>query len=140
MVKKFFPRAAPPPPPPPPPPRARAPPPPPPRPPGAPPPPPPPPAGSHLGKTLDRRRHRLGNPGVAERVAGIVDHPHFRIGPDRRQGVGGAGWAEEDVAALDDDAADAGEAVGVGQELVGRHEAVMAEIVRFHQRRGREAR
>ena len=50
-----------------------------------------------------------------------------------------AGGLSRFVAALHDDAGDAFEPARVAQQLVGLHEAVIGEIVRFHERRGRQA-
>ena len=72
-------------------------------------------------------------------MASALDEPDLGLAPYRRQRVRGRGRAQQVVAALHDDAGDVFELARFAQQLVGLHEAVIGEVVRFHERRGWQA-
>src|ERR1700751_1528685 len=93
---------------------------------------------SNLGsKVCDRAHHRVADAGIVQRVAGAFDDADFGILPPRGKRLRGRGRAEQIVAALHDDAGNPGKLLRLIEQLVRPHEAVVLEIMRFHERRCR---
>src|SRR5260370_2946365 len=71
-------------------------------------------------------------------MAGALDETNFRCGPQRAKRMRGRGWTEQVVAALHDDPQNPFELAGFRPKLIWSHEAIVLEIMRFHERRGRQ--
>src|SRR6266478_5454034 len=71
-------------------------------------------------------------------MAGALDETNFRSGPQRAKRMRGRGWTEQVVAALHDDPQYPFELAGFRQKPIWSHEAIVLEIMRFHERRGRQ--
>src|SRR6516162_11596932 len=81
----------------------------------------------------DRLHHRVPDAGIVQHVAGLLDDADFRLAPARGERMRGRGRAEQVVAPLHDDAGNAREFCGLVEKLIRLHEAVIDEIMRFHE-------
>src|SRR5215467_4062194 len=68
-------------------------------------------------------------------MTGAFDDANLGVRPACGERLRGGWRTEQVVAALHDDAGDAGELSGVFEQLVWPHEAVIGEVMRFHERR-----
>src|SRR6476469_9176342 len=83
----------------------------------------------------DRPHHGVHDAGIIERMARALDDANLGVGPARGQRLRGRRRTQQVVTALHDDAGDALELSGFRQKLVRLHEAVVLEIMRFHEGR-----
>src|SRR5689334_23190552 len=86
-------------------------------------------------KLCDRGSHRCRYGRIAQRVAGIGDDLNIGIGPNGGERSRLCGRAEMIELALGDNSPYAAQRPGPAQQLVRSEEAVVDEIVRFHERR-----
>src|SRR5882757_7584774 len=92
--------------------------------------------GDFRGEIRDRLHHGIADAGIVQRMAGALDQTNFRTGPHRVERMRGCRRTQQIVAALHDEAGDRLELSRFGEKLVRLHEAVVLEIMRFHERRG----
>src|SRR5712672_2356767 len=88
------------------------------------------------GHVRDRLHHGVPDAGIVERMAGAFDVTNFGFRPQRRERMRRRRRTQEIVAALHHDPGNAFELAGVGEKLVWLHEAIVLEIMCFHERRG----
>src|SRR3982074_794325 len=89
--------------------------------------------GNSRGQIRDRFHHRIPDAGIVQRVAGALDETNLRIGPHCAKRMRCRRRTQQIVAALHDDTPKPFEFAGCRQNLPWFHEAVVLEIVRFHE-------
>src|SRR5581483_7289082 len=82
----------------------------------------------------NRAHHRIAHAGIVERVTGAFNDAKLGIRPLCRQRMRGCGRAQEIIATLYDDTGNTLQPVGLVQNLVRPHEAVIGKVMRFHER------
>ncbi|GBG46291.1 hypothetical protein CBR_g79690, partial [Chara braunii] len=89
----------------------------------------------------NRRGDGVGDAGIVQGVASGLDDTQFGLGPHRGQCMRRRWRAQQVVASLHNDAANAAQLAGLRQQLPGGEEAMVLEVVRLHERRrGQRAR
>src|SRR6185437_8081504 len=84
----------------------------------------------------DRFHHGIADAWIIQRMAGALHDAKLGIWPPGCKRVRGRGWAQQIEAPLHDEAGNALEFLHVIQKLVGLHEAIVGEVMRFHEGRG----
>src|SRR6185437_5355045 len=82
------------------------------------------------GEVRDCLHHGVTHAGIVKRMTRVFGYTYFRLRPDAVKGVRCRRWTQQIIAALHDDAGNAGQPASFRHQLVRLHEAIVLEIMR----------